>query len=119
MSIEKTCLNCGIEYTAKRSTSKFHSTSCRVEYMRKKYRIEANLTIAIEEIKNLGEKMNNPEDTYAAALSLDLMRKEINKHLPSLSSWWKCDNCGTSVMVFIPTIIHCNCLDNAKWHLVR
>jgi hypothetical protein len=125
MTIERICDNCGIPYIAKRSTSKFCKTNCRVEYMRKNHMLEANISVAMETISQLGQKIDDHDDAYYSAIFLDQMRKQIDKFLPKLSSWWKCDNCGKSIMAFIPKRGDCTCgIDKNgepeyKWNLVK
>jgi len=116
--LKRTCHSCGNEFEAKRTTAKFCSTKCRVAYMRSKHRVESDLSVAMETIFTLGQEIDDGTNAYSAAIQLREMRKTIDKYLPNLSSWWRCENCGAQEMAFIPSKSHCNCGDNARWILM-
>lgn len=116
--MKRACQNCGDSFEAKRTTAKFCSTKCRVAYMRSKHRVESDLSVALETIFTLGQEIDDGTNARDAAIQLMEMRKTIDKYLPSMSSWWKCQNCGKQEMAFIPGKSHCNCGDTAKWILM-
>lgn len=74
-----TCLQCGVEFIARRSDAKFHSPVCRKANARRKDQIQRAATVAIDQIKYIRRMVSEyPDLEIAAALELDRIDRALS-----------------------------------------
>lgn len=115
----QTCECCGKSFTAQRVTARFCSDRCRVTFNRLKKRKTAKSGDSVDliaAISAIAAKLEVKETSYAAALELAYLRRHFDKVYNPISQWWKCDNCGVSVMKWLPDANSCQC-EKPKWYI--
>lgn len=112
------CEFCGRTFYAKRSTAQFCSDKCRVAHHRFAAAHDELMFKITETIAELGHALYEKKTSHQAAIELSALRRAIDMVLPSISLWWRCDNCHNSTMVFIPREDSCPCGKKAKWFIM-
>lgn len=115
--LSKKCVFCGADFVAARSTAKFCSDACKVaNHREKKAKLETYYTIS-KQIRNIAADLEHKETSYAAAISLDSLRRTLDMYFPPKTRWWRCDGCGKAIMKFLPDAKDCACGGRAKWYI--
>lgn len=111
-----TCLHCGVEFEAQRSTAKYCSDNHRVEYHREKERKQREFEQHSEAMWSAMRYFSDLsyDSTYSYKSTVELLgaRSMANFYVPSLS-WWHCRKCNKKFHVEMPDK-NCGC-DKPDW----
>jgi len=114
------CLNCGNvlpeDSTVRR---KYCNDVCRVAHNRAKRRKTAESVDSMDliaAISKIAARLEVKETSYAAACELAYLRRHFDKVYNPIAQWWKCDNCGTSIMKWLPDATSCQC-EKPAWYI--
>lgn len=113
------CEYCGIEYQAERRSSRFCKPTHRVAWNKRKHR-DAKLAEndIFAQVRSIGQKIDEPLEAYQSIVTLINLKKAIDMYIGTLTRYWKCNNCGKSVMAFLPDETYCDCGHDANWFIV-
>ena len=117
------CLNCGETFKALRSTAKYCSSRCRVQYHRDAKSKEDDFNETANEIYRLITKLSEfvYDDDFSedACVNLNAIISHAQFVKPNNdSSWWRCKKCNVAVKRSFPDKTSCDCKE-PKWVLQK
>lgn len=110
------CEYCEQPFEAKRSTAKYCKPAHRIAAHREN-KMALDTSDMYKQIRQISALLGDKNTAYAAAIAIVNLQRTLDNILPPKTRWWRCEDCGKSIMKFVPNQGDCPCGDG-KWYII-